>query len=156
MLKPSRAVRLTALALLLLLLLPVAGLLWIITTETGTAWAAGLVRERLGDQITWRTLRGSLLGPLELSDLRIEQPGLQLSSRAVTLSWQPRALLRRELRIDSLAVRDTVVVVGDTPGEEPGEPFRPWLAAASALAEPARDRPPGARAAPARGAPRTR
>jgi len=109
----ARLALLTGLALILLLVLVTAGVAGLLASERGTRWMAGLAVDRLGVDLRWAELRGSLWQRVELSGLEFEQPGLRLSAASAAFAWEPGALLGGELRISALSMRDAQLVISE-------------------------------------------
>ena len=92
-------------SLLLLLALPLlAGglLLGLAASEGGSRLLAEQARRWSAGVLEWGDIRGRLLGPLQITDLRIQTPGLELEVQALSLDWSPGALLAGRLDIASL------------------------------------------------------
>ncbi|NVK40876.1 MAG: translocation/assembly module TamB domain-containing protein [Oceanospirillaceae bacterium] len=92
------------LGLLLLLLLLLGAVAAIGLTETGTSWLVGRVQPLLPGELSYRDLRGRLLGRLELEGLEYRQQALQLTAGRVEFAWTPAALLQGRLQLDSVGV----------------------------------------------------
>jgi len=124
----SRAARLTLL-LSLSLLLTLGGaagvLLGLAYSDQGTALLLGQAKRWAGDIATWQESDGSLSGPLTLRGLSLKQPGLALEIRTLTLDWQPRALLRGLLLVESLEAEGIRIALATTDSPPSGEPFNP-------------------------------
>ncbi len=104
-----RAVMWTFVALLTLALLATAMLL-ALDTSPGRAWLAERIEALSPDsglKIRIGRLDGSLFGNLRLSGLELSDPdGVFLKAPAVTLDWQPQAMLTGRLHIDTLGAND--------------------------------------------------
>jgi autotransporter translocation and assembly factor TamB len=112
---------------LLSLLLGLIGLVLVLAgTEGGTQWLAGQARRWSGGDLAWETLQGSLFGPLQLQGLRLRQEGLAVDVQALTLAWQPGALLGGRLQVDELLVEGLRIAMPEsTESPPPEQPFRP-------------------------------
>jgi translocation and assembly module TamB len=86
---------------LLLLVLAVAGGLWI---WSGTEGSAGWVLEQVArrEPLVAEGVRGSLRHGVQADRLAWQQDGLSAEARQVELAWQPLALLQGVLRLDRL------------------------------------------------------
>ena len=121
-----RLTLLTVLALMLLLALIAVGVAGLLASERGTRWVAGLAADRLAVDVHWERLDGSLWRRLDIRGLVFEQPGLRLSAAGATLAWEPGALLRGELRVSALSLRDGLLVTSESAEDaSPGGAFSP-------------------------------
>ncbi len=120
------ALRWTALGLLAIVLLLAALVSWVANTQQGTSWAAGLASRALGERLSFRTVQGSLSGPLTLEQLRYVDPdsGLEVSIDRVLLDLELLALLRRTVQLRNAEVQGLRVLLGaaSEPESEP-KPF---------------------------------
>lgn len=123
-----RTIRLL-LATLAILLISTAvllgGSLAMLSSEAGSAWLAGQLRQRSDGAVNWDGLEGRLVGPLTLRGLTIEQPGLTLAIDHLSLDWQLAELLGRHLRIDQLRLEGVKVAITDAAASEPSPPLQP-------------------------------
>ena len=123
-----RTIRLL-LATLAILLISTAvllgGSLAMLSSEAGSAWLAGQLRQRSDGAVNWDGLEGRLVGPLTLRGLTIEQPGLTLAIEHLSLDWQLAELLGRHLRIDQLRLEGVKVAITDAAASEPSPPLQP-------------------------------
>jgi translocation and assembly module TamB len=107
----------------LLLLPPLAaagGAAWLAASESGLRATGRLLASVSGGQFAADGLRGRLLGPLSVGELRWRSEGLSVTARGVELDWTPAALLRSRLEIGKLRMASLAV---DTSG--PAEPASP-------------------------------
>lgn len=109
----QRIVSRSLLALALLLALLIAATFGVLGTQTGTSWLANTVKQRLNNHMTWQSLSGSILSQIDLTGLRVNEPGLELSADSVSVSWNPRRLLEGALEIEALAANGVVITVTD-------------------------------------------
>lgn len=124
--KLARPVLLTGLALALLLMLITAGVAGLLASDRGTRWVVGLAVDRLGLELHWEELQGSLWRRVQLRGLAFEQPGTRLSADTAVLAWEPGALLQGELRISALSLRDARLVLSESgPDDPPTDAFNP-------------------------------
>jgi translocation and assembly module TamB len=93
-----------------------------VATERGARWTLGLL-ERQGVEVG--EVRGRLLGPLELRDLRYRAPGVEVRVGLVELTWRPRSLLGRALEVHRLGLEAVVVTLRDEEAAEPRDPDIP-------------------------------
>ncbi|MEE4279067.1 MAG: translocation/assembly module TamB domain-containing protein [Halieaceae bacterium] len=119
--KIARLTLATGLALLLLGMLALAGVAWMLASESGTRWIASEAADRLGGGLRWEALSGTLWQRLEISGLEVDEAGLRLSADAATFAWQPEALLHGELRVSALTLSNARLVLSDGPQQQPIE-----------------------------------
>jgi autotransporter translocation and assembly factor TamB len=116
-----------ALGVLLLAVVVAAGglLLWAARSESGLRFVWQRVAPLLPEGIAVAAVEGRLAGPLVLAGITVQTSALEVRVERVELRWQPRALLRRVVRIERLDVRgvDVVRLPAEQPAS-PGEPFR--------------------------------
>lgn len=118
------------------LVLALALLAWVATTEAGLRWAADRARPWLPDGVAFESLEGRLVGPLRIDGLRLEAGAARVAVERVGIEWSPRALLAGRLQIDRLTVDGVDVAAAPGPGAAAsGPPALP-----DALAPPLRVR----------------
>lgn len=124
----SKALKFTLAGLALLLVLAVAGLLgaWaLISSESGSNFLVGQLRDSMGDTIQWETMQGPLTGPLELTGVSVSQAGTEISVGKAVLDWQPSALLQGNLSLSFLAVDNINITLVTDESSASTEPFSP-------------------------------
>ena len=92
---------LIGLALLLGLLLAMA---WLLGTRSGLLTALDLVQRIAPDTVVVGRATGRLSGPIRLSDVQVELPGMKGSIEGVELDWQPTQLFSGVAAIDRLVL----------------------------------------------------
>jgi translocation and assembly module TamB len=97
----------------------------LLASEAGTRLVADQVKNLAGETVHWSALEGTLLGPLRLQGLRLQLEGLDLSIADLYLSWQPRALLEGQVRVDQLAGSGVRLALAPTPESSQTSPFNP-------------------------------
>lgn len=123
-----RTIRLLLATLAILLISTAAlvgGSLLMLSSETGSAWLAGQLRQRSEGAVNWTDLEGRLTGPLTLRGLTVEQPGLALTISHLSLDWEPTALLGRHLQVDQLRLEGVKVALDEAAASEPSPPLQP-------------------------------
>ena len=92
--------------LLLLLLLLLAGVFFLLATETGVKTSLTLANKFLPSQLSYSQLQGHLFGSLKLTDVVYQDDAqqLQIELQRLTLTWRPRLLLNKRLKINELSV----------------------------------------------------
>jgi translocation and assembly module TamB len=114
----------------LLSVLVLAFLLFVALTPQGArlAISQGLVRSPVPVQVS--SIDGTLVGPLTLTGLEVENLGIRTRVARVVLDWQPLQALRRRIVVDSLHVTGIDVLVTEdyvSPPREEGPPTLPEL-----------------------------
>jgi autotransporter translocation and assembly factor TamB len=107
-----------------------AVLVWIgLSSEIVARKLIGFGLARTGNQVTVGEVQGRLRGPLVLRRIAVHTDVMRATVDSVRLEWTPRALMRRELRIDRLHVTGVHVVFPDsTPAKrDTVPPTRPAL-----------------------------
>ncbi|PKO57030.1 MAG: hypothetical protein CVU25_09540, partial [Betaproteobacteria bacterium HGW-Betaproteobacteria-19] len=77
---------------------------WVLATESGLKAVASLVRSATPDMLMLGEVRGRLIGPLEVDDLALGMPDLELELEALKLDWAPRDLLSRRVVVSQLTL----------------------------------------------------
>lgn len=72
-------------------------------SETGLTWLAGLASSSSAGRLSLEGVHGSLYGHLSVDRFRYCGADTQVQVDQLRLDWSPRALLQRELRIDTLS-----------------------------------------------------
>ncbi|MEP4149188.1 MAG: translocation/assembly module TamB domain-containing protein [Halioglobus sp.] len=124
----SKALKFTLAGLSLLFILTVAALLgaWaLISSESGSNFLVGQLRESMGDSIQWETMQGPLTGPLELTNVSVSEPGTEINVGKAILDWQPSALLKGELSLNLLAVDNINIALDTDESSASTDPFSP-------------------------------
>ena len=117
--------RLLAVLALLLLVLP-AALLGLLSSEAGTSLIASQLQQKLGANLQWQQLNGSLTGPLHISGLEYTQPGLSARIDSLELDWDPSALLAGRLQLAELQLDGlTLNITGGSDNDTASTPFNP-------------------------------
>ncbi|HEX9626520.1 MAG TPA: translocation/assembly module TamB domain-containing protein [Acidiferrobacterales bacterium] len=84
----------------LLLTLVLAGGAWVAGSEAGLRWLfVRLTPAAPGGELTADSLRGRLIGPIEIRGLRYRSPTLDIDVGTLSLDWSPWALARARLHI---------------------------------------------------------
>lgn len=98
---------------MLLILVPPAAMLALLSTETGTAWAlerTGELVRTLGIEFGYGKIRGSLLRRLEIHNLVLAEGDSRFEAGRASLDWRPAALLGRRLHVRALEIGDMRLV----------------------------------------------
>jgi len=114
--------------LLVLLLAVVAGVSWLLFTQAGARWVAGMATSRFAPQVSYASLDGTIAGELTVRDFRFEGTPDTAKIRIAKLTVDPtlRMLLSRTLRIERATVEGLVLMLPTQPKpDEPDEPL--WV-----------------------------
>lgn len=114
-----------------LALLSIGALLWLLVSAAGLRILADLATALSEQRLQLSEVEGRLIGPLQIGQIRWQQPGLQLQLDGLALDWAPARLLQREAQIHALSIGR--LQVRTAPSTEP---------AATASAPPALPRLP--------------
>lgn len=90
---------------------------WLGGRQSALSWAAAKLSAASGGALTIEGASGSLYGAMRFEKLAYRDDRLRVTAEQVAIRWAPLALLRREIRIETLAARDLRIVV--TPGDAP-------------------------------------
>ncbi|MDH5388765.1 MAG: translocation/assembly module TamB domain-containing protein [Gammaproteobacteria bacterium] len=116
--------------LLLVLLLPLALLVWLMTTESGLRLVYQQAEPYLPAGLSLGSLQGTLIGPITLAEVEFQQHGMTIKAEHISADWHPGALLAANIDIDSVRIRSLNIVLSDTPPtDQPAilpEIFLPW------------------------------
>ncbi|HWT70651.1 MAG TPA: translocation/assembly module TamB domain-containing protein, partial [Oxalicibacterium sp.] len=99
-----RTVRIALLASAALLLSVGIALGWLLNSERGTRFALANAVNWSGGMLQANDVDGTLAGPLRIGSLTVTLPDKTVALHEVQLEWQPLALLRGTLHIESLRV----------------------------------------------------
>lgn len=114
-----RRLALALAALLGLLAGLAAAVAWVVTTEAGLHWAAGVARGYLPAGVSFERAEGRLIGPLTLTGVTARGADTRVHLGRVELDWRPWALLTSEIRLSRLDVRGVDVDLGGARGAGP-------------------------------------
>lgn len=117
-----------AIFVVLLLMVTVAGVMWIGSTQSGTQWLAQRALAWLPDTVTVGEVSGRSFSPLQLRGVTVKAGAAQVELQNLQLDWQPSRLLAGDLRIMRLAADGVTVVLPPpaAPEEEPDRAPRPF------------------------------
>jgi len=107
------------------LLLPVAAVAVLLSTQQGLETTLAVAARVLPGKLSYGTATGRLLGPLRLERLRYQDGELDIQLRQGELDWSPRRLLTGTLRLDQLKLDGLELRLPPAaPDEKPTEPFK--------------------------------
>lgn len=99
-------------AVIALLILLSAGTAWLVLrSETALRWVVARVETRYAGKLAIGNVNGTLMGPITLTDVQLNEPTFDVRIRMLNLDWQPLALLARRLDINMLRAQDVEVRV---------------------------------------------
>jgi translocation and assembly module TamB len=108
--------------LLLSVLALATGLGMLLYSDAGTRWTLGILDRLAGDAVQFSEVDGSLLRGLTLSGTLVRTETLEVALQQMSFRWEPIGLLRRELQIPDLQIRNLRVIVYRTGTETETEP----------------------------------
>ncbi|HEV7609014.1 MAG TPA: translocation/assembly module TamB domain-containing protein [Steroidobacteraceae bacterium] len=114
---------------LALLLVLVAGLVaWLLFTNSGARWVAGMATSRFAPQVRYARIDGTIAGELIVKDFQFDGGADQARIRIASMTIDPtlRMLFSRVLRLDNARVQGLTLVLPPEKDEpEPDEPL--WI-----------------------------
>ena len=111
----------TPLVLLLVLLLAALG--FVVSTQTGLETLLSVVKRVAPGELTYDHLEGRLIGPLELNGFRYHDGPLNARIDRASFDWRPSELMQGLLHIERLAVKGVSVQLPPSEPEPETEPF---------------------------------
>ena len=109
----------------LLLVLMVAVLVWLFSSQAGLRIALDLAVAQIPG-VTIGHVHGRLFGPLELRDVTWQGPGLTADIERLELVWRPSALLRGQLVVERLRGSEVVVLDAAEASANPADSSEPF------------------------------
>ena len=89
-----------------LILFVIIGVIALPGTRTGTQFLFSTLEKQLDGQLRIGSIKGTLLGRLELTDVRVDNPMIIAQAGRLVLDWTPSDVLHLQLRIVELAAGD--------------------------------------------------
>ncbi|MDB5796352.1 MAG: hypothetical protein JWP36_254 [Paucimonas sp.] len=114
-----RALAWLAALLVLLLVALLAGAAWLVGTEAGARQALALAARAGGGTLAIDGVQGRLADRLELARVTWTGPDMQVRAQQVVLSWDPMALLKQRLHVQSLSAQRVDIALGAAKKDEP-------------------------------------
>ncbi|MGB5336686.1 MAG: hypothetical protein WBN07_13775, partial [Woeseiaceae bacterium] len=108
-----RGIRWGGAIILSILLLAVVVMAWLIATQGGARWLLAQASPRLPEPLTIESVSGSLWHGLEFRNFAWKDESAIVSVADVAAELELRPLLKREVRINTLAIRNVEVVVSE-------------------------------------------
>lgn len=94
---------------------------WLVASESGLQWLAGVAERKYGGDLSVKGISGSLTDTIATQQLVLRGDGWRVTLQGVRLEWRPAALLRGELEVLRLSARQVEVLslTSDTPSVLP-------------------------------------
>jgi translocation and assembly module TamB len=92
---------------------------WLLLSDAGLQWAYAQARTRLPGTLEAGAIKGRLIGPLEIRDLRYRSDTLDARIAHAVVDWSPLGLLAGRLTLEQLTVAGVDIV--STPSAAPRE-----------------------------------
>ncbi|MEH6584021.1 MAG: translocation/assembly module TamB domain-containing protein [Halioglobus sp.] len=124
----SKVLKIVVATSALLLLLIAGGLtaIWaLVSSESGSAFVAGKLRQSMGDTLDWESIQGPLTGPVQLTGVSVSQPGTEITVDRVLMAWEPGALLQGKLVLSALEADNINIVLLADETSASATPFSP-------------------------------
>jgi translocation and assembly module TamB len=97
----------------------------LLSTNSGSRWLLEKVDSSVSQlELSWQTAEGSLMQGLDFQDLRVFAQGTTVEADYFALQWDLFDLLKTEMTLNDLRVRNLVVVLPEA--EEPTAEPSPW------------------------------
>jgi autotransporter translocation and assembly factor TamB len=90
---------------------------WLVASRSGLQWLVSVVEQQSAGMLSADGISGSMLDSFGMQHLVLRGDGWQISLQGMQLEWQLAALLRGELKVLHLKVRQVEVLLlpSDTP-----------------------------------------
>ena len=99
-------------------------LTWLIATESGARWLLGQASSRLPEALSIESVDGTLLKGLQFYNIAWLDPSATASMAELAIHVELMPLLKREVLITTLAIRNAEVTTQEGPEPEgPSEPL---------------------------------
>lgn len=94
---------------------------WLVASESGLRWLAGVAERQSGGGFSANGISGSLIDSFAMQQFVLRGDGWRVTLRDVRLLWQPAALLSGKLEVLHLSARQVEILslTSDTPGVLP-------------------------------------
>ncbi|WP_218043033.1 translocation/assembly module TamB domain-containing protein [Steroidobacter gossypii] len=125
----KRGLAWTGIVIAVLIVAIVGTVAWVLSTESGTRFAAARAGAALGDKLAIGTIEGSIAGPLRITNLRYRDPAAGIDARveAIELDLVMMDLWHSLVHVGNLDIRGVDVLTHEPteppPPEEPSKPF---------------------------------
>lgn len=115
------------LAIVVLLLLAGALLVWLSATQSGLRWGYEQASRYLPGELRIAEVRGRLIGPITLRGFEFEQDGTRVKADQILLDWQPMALLTTQINISRVHIQSLEIVLPEPTETAKSEPTLPGI-----------------------------
>lgn len=115
------------LAIVVVLLLTGALLVWLSATQSGLRWGYEQASRYLPGELRIAEVRGRLIGPITLRGLEFEQDGTRVKADQILLDWQPMALLTTQINISRIHIQSLDIVLPEPTETAQSEPTLPEI-----------------------------
>ena len=123
-----RALKITGMSLLIILLLIILFVSYITMTHGGMQRLFSLGSSYMQGELHWSELQGSLIGPAEVDDLRFNaDDGTSVRIDNIQLDWHPRSLIHRQVHVENFSASGIEIRLPkpvEPAGGERSEPFQ--------------------------------
>lgn len=92
---------------------------WLLGTPQGATWAVAHLNDFIGLDIRAGKISGRAVGPIEVEDLHLHFPDVDIVVDRARVVWTPLGLLDRDVRVDSLEGGTVTILVHSTPPTGP-------------------------------------
>jgi len=86
------------------------GATWLVASSSGLQWLTGVVEHQSGGKLSAHGVNGSLFASFGMQQLVLHGDGWRITLHDAQIQWQPAALLRGELKVLRLGVRQVEVL----------------------------------------------
>lgn len=116
-----RALKWTAIGLAALIGLVVAVATWMVNTEAGARWVAGIAGNVLGDKLEIGAIDGTIAGPLRLTGVRYRDPaaGIDFAAERISIDMALAALFRTAVLVQDAELSGIQVALSEGSRPEP-------------------------------------
>jgi translocation and assembly module TamB len=90
------------------------GVGWLVATESGLQWLAGVIERQSGGSVSVNGTSGTLLDSYGMQQIVIRGKGWRITLQDTQLQWQPAALLIGELKVLRLSARQVEILFSPT------------------------------------------
>lgn len=111
----ARLLRWTGGMVLTVILLLFVGAYWLVATESGTRWLLAMASPSLPDALSIEEVHGTLLSGLEFHDVGWRDAAATVDIADLATRFELMPLIRREVRINTLTIRNVVVSISERP-----------------------------------------
>lgn len=100
-----------------LLLLTLAGITFVVNTQSGTQWAVSILAENLNSSpaqtASFEKVEGTLFRGLSFQEIRLSNPSGQFLVQGLVVAWNPFSLLTGQLNLNNLEISSVEIDLAD-------------------------------------------